>query len=193
MKRAIIFGGAFNPPSRGHVWIVGECAKIARQTGAEIWILPSGERHDKRIGISKDMRIKLSQAMIDDADTRGVTVRIVTTELDRDVLVETIDTVRQFEQQYADYQLSWVFGADAYLSMSTWRGGAWLLDHLDLLVVTRNDYRVQPRLRLRVIEGMHRDVSSTQIRQAHKEHRRLTSMVTPQVGRLLEMSNIRYT
>ena len=193
MKRAIIFGGAFNPPSKGHVWIVSECAKLARQTGAEVWIMPSGERRDKHIGVSKNLRLELCQAMVEDADTEGVFVRILTSELDREELVETIDTVMEFERRYPDYELSWVFGADSFLSMSTWRGGEWMCAHLDFILVTRNGYPVESRQRVRIIEGVHGDVSSTQIRQAHSRRRSFSQYVTPQVRQLLETADIRYT
>lgn len=193
MKRAIIFGGAFNPPSRGHVWIVSECAKIAKQIGAEVWIMPSGERHDKHIGVSNDIRIKLCQAMIEDADTQSVVVRVVTSELDREAIVETIDTVTEFETRYPEYQLTWVFGADSYLSIDTWRGGTWMRGHLDFIVVTRSGYQLKPMPNVRIIEGIHGDVSSTQIREAYMQRRSFVSLVTPRVRHMLQMADIRYT
>lgn len=193
MKQAIIFGGAFNPPSRGHVWIVSRCAQIAREIGAEIWILPSGERRDKQIGVSENLRIELCRAMIRDADTRGVDVRIVTSELERETMVETIDTIHEFAHDYPDYQLHWVFGADAYDTMQTWRGGEWMLNHLDMLIVTRIGYPLRARPNVRVIEGLSDDVSSTLIRRAHASRRPVDDLVTPRVAQLLASGNIRYT
>lgn len=193
MKQAIIFGGAFNPPSRGHVWIVSRCAQIAREIGAEIWILPSGERRDKQIGVSENLRIELCRAMIRDADTRGVDVRIVTSELERETMVETIDTIHEFAHDYPDYQLHWVFGADAYDTMQTWRGGEWMLNHLDMLIVTRIGYPLRARPNVRVIEGLSDDVSSTLIRRAHASRRPVDDLVTSRVAQLLASGNIRYT
>lgn len=193
MKQAIIFGGAFNPPSRGHVWIVSRCAQIAREIGAEIWILPSGERRDKQIGVSENLRIELCRAMIRDADTRGVDVRIVTSELERETMVETIDTIHEFAHDYPDYQLHWVFGADAYDTMQTWRGGEWMLNHLDMLIVTRIGYPLRARPNVRVIEGLSDDVSSTLIRRAHASRRPVDDLVTSRVAQLLAGGDIRYT
>jgi len=193
MKQAIIFGGAFNPPSRGHVWIVSRCAQIAREIGAEIWILPSGERRDKQIGVSDKLRIKLCRAMICDADTQGVKVRIVTTELAREVMVETIDTIHELAHDYPDYQLHWVFGADAYDTMSRWRGGEWMLGHLDMLIVTRIGYPLLERQNVRVIQGLNDDVSSTLIRRAHASRQSVDDLVTSRVAQLLANGNIRYT
>lgn len=193
MKQAIIFGGAFNPPSRGHVWIVSQCAQIAREMGAEMWILPSGERRDKQIGVSDNLRIELCRAMIRDADTRGVKVRIVTSELERENMVETIDTVQEFAKEYPDHQLHWVFGADAYDTMKGWRGGEWMLNHLDMLIVTRVGYALTPRRNVQVIQGLNDDVSSTLIRQAHAARQSISNLVTPYVSQLLASGNVRYT
>lgn len=193
MKQAIIFGGAFNPPSRGHVWIVSHCAQIAREIGAEVWVLPSGERRDKHIGVSEKLRIELCHAMIHDADTRGVDVHIVTSELERESMVETIDTVQEFAKKYPEYHLHWVFGADAYDTMQTWRGGEWMLDHLDMLIVTRIGYPLMTRPNVRIVEGLSDDVSSTLIRRAHASRQSVDNLVTPGVGQLLAEGNIRYT
>ena len=192
-KQAIIFGGAFNPPSRGHVWIVGQCAQIAREIGAEVWILPSGERRDKQIGMPHKLRVEMCRAMVRDADTRGVTVRIMTTELTREAAVETIDTVGQFARTYEDYRLHWVFGADAYETMPQWQGGMWMYEHLDMLVVTRPGYPVVPNAHVRVVSGLSDDVSSTLIRRTHAARMPVDELVTPHVARLLATRHIRYT
>lgn len=193
MKQAIIFGGAFNPPSRGHVWIVSQCARIARETGAELWILPSGERRDKQIGVSNSLRVKLCCAMIHDADTRGVKTRIVTTELEREYLVETIDTVTEFANSHSDYHLRWVFGADAFMTMLTWRGGAWMRENLDMIIVTRVGYVLRQHHRVQIIEGLSSDVSSTIIRRAIGSRQPVDDLVTPRVHRLLMLGNMQYT
>lgn len=193
MKQAIIFGGAFNPPSRGHVWILSECARIARELGAEIWILPSGERRDKKIGIPRELRLALCAAMVQDAKTSGVEVRILTDELDRTRAVETIDTVTEFAQRYLEYELIWVFGADSYATMQEWRAGNWLLAHLNMIVVTRAGFPVLARPNIRVIKGIHDDLSSTQIREAHIHEKAVSNFVSPRVGALLASGKIRYT
>lgn len=193
MKRAIIFGGAFNPPSRGHVWILGECARIARRTGAEVWVLPSGERRDKHIGISEELRIALCQAMVDDADMGEVRIRVITDELERDKPVETIDTVKKFARDYPNYRFTWVFGADSYVGMPAWRGGTWLIDTLDMIVVTRAGYTIIPRRNVTIIEGIHDDISSTQIRQIQLRGESVEALVTPHVNALLTSGKVRYT
>lgn len=193
MKQAIIFGGAFNPPSRGHVWILGECARIARETGAELWIMPSGERRDKRIGQTRQTRIELCKAMIADAKTDSVETRVITKELDRKFMVETADTVKDLQITYPNYHFRWVFGADSYATMHEWRGGLWLLDELDMIIVTRNGMPIEPRPNVKVLHGIDDDVSSTQIRQTHARGNDLGTLVTPSVKQVLVAHEIRYT
>ena len=194
MKSVIIFGGAFNPPSRGHVWILSECSRIAREIDAEVWVLPSGERYDKQIGVSNVLRLELCRAMVRDADTaEGVVVKMVHSELERAMMVETIDTVKELEKRYSDRHFIWVFGADSYASMDRWRGGQWLVSHLDMIIVTRAGFIIEPRDNVRVIAGVHDDISSTQIRDAHGRHRDIGALVTPKVAELLGSGKIRYT
>lgn len=193
MKQVIIFGGAFNPPSRGHVWILGRCAQIARASGAEIWIIPSGERRDKYIGVSRQTRVELCEAMQADAQIEPGLARIITTELDRAKLVETIDTVRELTRQYPDYHFRWVFGADSYATMRQWRGGDWLAEHLDMLIVTRNGLPIETRQNVEILHGINDDISSTQIRTVYAKGDDAGSMVTPRVKDLLMAREIRYT
>lgn len=193
MKQAIIFGGAFNPPSRGHVWILSECVQLARQIGAEVWILPSGERSDKHIEVDRELRLELCRAMIRDAHIGTVRVRVIEDELDREIMVETIDTVHQFVRRYPEYHLRWVFGADSYTTMHNWHGGDWLVKHLDMIVVTRAGYDVTPRNNVTVLQGVHENISSTQIRIATGNNTLDSTLVTPHVANLLTSGKIRYT
>ena len=184
--RVILYGGAFNPPTLAHVAILEACIKQARQWKAEVWLMPSGERRDKTIGVSRERRLEYIAAMTADARRRGVRVSIITTELDRTEPVETYDTVKELEQNYPDRSFTWVFGADSTETMGEWKQGRWLLERLDKLVIEREGSTVNPQARrttlLPVVTPV---VSSTEVRRRLAVGAPVRELVSPSVAELL--------
>ena len=141
-KNTIIFGGSFNPPTIAHERILQSCVDYSQNLNADIWIMPSGNRTDKQISTPRDVRIKYLDAMIKSVNSSNVT--IVTTELDREIYVETYDTLQRLLIDYPDRTFLWVYGADSIETMAVWKNGQWLLDNLEILVVRRNGSVIHP-------------------------------------------------
>lgn len=141
-KSTIIFGGSFNPPTIAHERILQACVDYAQNINADIWIMPSGNRTDKQISTSRAFRIKYLMAMI--KSVGGTDISIITTELDREIYVETYDTLQRLQVDYPDRDFLWVYGADSIETMAVWKEGHWLLDNLDILVVRRNGSTIHP-------------------------------------------------
>ncbi len=183
----IIYGGAFNPPTLAHVAILKACFEYADDTQADVWVMPSGDRQDKTISAPRERRLAFVNALITDA-TRyvGDTAEVNTTELDRPVAVETIDTVRELQQAYPNRNFTFVFGADSTETMHEWKGGDELLETLPMLVVEREGSHINAMarhaLRLNVSTP---DVSSTQVRRCIETHQSVASLVSPSVAQLI--------
>ena len=133
----IIYGGAFNPPTRAHQAILQACVDRAEHTGADVWLLPSGSRTDKTIEVTREDRLRMLDALIGDVLTRVVAVHVDTSELDRTSRTETYETVTQMSLLHADRRFIWVFGSDSVETMHEWQRGEWLLDNLPMLIVER--------------------------------------------------------
>ena len=182
----ILYGGAFNPPTLAHMAILQACIDYARPRGAEVWLMPSGDRSDKSINASRSQRMAYLAAMLADVDSSGVATHILTTELDRSVQVETYDTVRELEALYPERHMTWVFGADSTETMGEWGHGQWLLDNLDMLVVDRQGYEINPRARRAIKLGVKTMVvSSTEVRQRLHDGRPVDDLVSRGVAQLL--------
>lgn len=54
VKKVALYGGAFDPPHKGHISIIENLASMAFIN--EIWLLPSGDRSDKKLLLNKDER-----------------------------------------------------------------------------------------------------------------------------------------
>lgn len=186
-KETIIYGGAFNPPTRAHQTILQVCADRAGQSDADVWLLPSGERRDKCIDANRERRLQLCAALCLDIVTTGETLlRVEEQELDRIKPTETIDTVRQLGEAYPDRQFTWVFGSDSLQTMPQWEDGAWMLENLSMAIVERPGYpALQLGRRAVRLNVDPLDVSSTQVRQRLAECRPIEDLVSRSVAELL--------
>lgn len=165
-KETVIYGGAFNPPTRAHQAILQGCIDYAESRGADVWLLPSASRHDKTIIETYERRLEYCEALASDVAQRTVKVSILTTELDRAQPTETYDTVQEMAAGYPGRRFVWVFGADSVATMRQWNHGDWLYENLDLLVVERPGFEVAelgPRAVRLAVETA--ELSSTELRR----------------------------
>jgi len=182
----VIYGGAFNPPTRAHVAILQACFEYAASRNAEVWIMPSGNRRDKHIPVSRERRLEYIDALVRDAArTERDTAKVITTELDRVVSVETADTVAELSRRYPDRSFTFVFGADSTATMAEWKDGELLLATLSMLVIEREGSCINPLAKyatpLRVTTS---SVSSTQVRALLASGGSIDELVTPSVAQL---------
>lgn len=182
MKQAIVYGGAFNPPTTAHQEIVQQCILLAKEMTAEVWLMPSGDRLDKTIGLPTEKRLQLIDALCRSIDYRGVTLRIEQSEIKSNAHTQTFTTVEHLQSQNPEYNLKWVFGSDSIGTMKQWRNGLWLHDTLDMIVVERSGVALQtipPKATIMKYDGPM--VSSTMVREHIKKGTSYANLVPPQV------------
>lgn len=188
-REAIIYGGAFNPPTLAHELVAQSCVDYARERQAEFWVLPSGNRIDKSIAVDRETRLAYIGAMVMGLNAVGVKVEVPTLELDRRVPVETFDTVTELAARHPDYDMTWVFGADSTETMGSWKEGQWLLDHLPKLIIERPGSVVNPLARQATLLTVRTpDVSSTEVRQRLAGQESVNDLVPATVAKLLQYS-----
>ena len=190
-RQTILYGGAFNPPTVAHAAIVKELAAIARMEDADLWLMPSGERRDKTILAERAIRTAYVQALLDSGETDGVGTRIETYELERTLATETFMTNRYLEERHPDRRFTWVFGSDSVNTMRQWRRGAWLLDHMDMIVVERPGYILtETPARHRVLQLGEMAVSSSEVRRLIDEGGEIDSLVPEAVIGVLRQTGL---
>jgi len=191
IKKTIIFGGAFNPPTVAHEAILKACVEYAQKLDAEVWIVPSGNRHDKQIPVEREVRLKYLDAMIQDikVEYAGTPIEIITTELDRPIAIETFDTFQRLTAEHPNRSYIWVYGADSIETMSDWGNGQWLLDNLEMLIFERQGSIVHPRAKkVSMLDVKIPVISSTAVRQRLSAGKSIDGMVGERVGHLLNKS-----
>jgi nicotinate-nucleotide adenylyltransferase len=187
-KQTIIYGGAFNPPTKAHQAILQACIDRAELTGADVWVMPCGNRVHKTIDVPYDTRIKYVNALVNDVAWRSVDVRIETTELNsNDVNVETYDTAVSMNKQYPDRHFVWVFGTDSVATIEQWKEGEWLKQHLPMLVVQRpNSPEVTLGQNAEWLATELSTISSTEVRLLLDSQESVEHLVTPSVLEYLQ-------
>lgn len=182
----IVYGGAFNPPTLAHEAILQACVEYARPRGAEVWLLPSGDRLDKVIPSPRETRMAYLATMMADVQLDGVRMDILTTELDRTMSVETYDTAVELAEQYPDREMTWVFGADSTQTMASWKQGEWLLKNLHKLVIERPGSEINPEAQYATpLQVVTPEVSSTEVRRRLAIGEPISGLVSPSVEELL--------
>jgi len=183
-RETIIYGGAFHPPTIAHERILQATVDYAVNNDADVWILPSGNRVDKAISATRERRLALVAAMILDIDARNVQIDIPTLELDREISVETYDTVQELKALHPNRMFRFVFGADSTQTMASWSNGEVLLRELPMLVVERANYAVNPFAELAVSLSVEipPNISSTLVRERMENGQSFDDLVGPRVA-----------
>lgn len=186
MKQAIIYGGAFNPPTVAHQAILQSAIDVAKERNAEVWLLPSGDRVDKTIDSPLDKRLMLLEAFIKSVQTYDVPVRIEHHELRLAPPTHTINTYNALEVLYPEYEQVWVFGSDSIQTMLEWGEGERLYNELNMLITERPGFelaQLPPKASLLQFDSI--VVSSTQVREMLDRNEEVGHLVPPLIGELL--------
>lgn len=186
MKKTIIYGGAFNPPTNAHRAILEACILHGAKYNAEVWVMPSGNRSDKTIPTTTKQRLKLIGAFIDSAGVGRDVVRVENYELLSSVQTQTFQTYAALQKMYPDVQQVWVFGSDSILTMKQWEGGETLFNELDMLVIKRTGSEITDMPpKAQYLDVYTQEVSSTLVREHITNQLDFSHLVPPEVHKLL--------
>ena len=111
-----------------------------------------------------------------------------TREIERSGPTYTIDTVREYQQEFPAEDFLLLLGSDAFNGIPTWRDYEELLQSIDLVVAIRPGEQLSdvPGAHLRVIESEMFDISSTEIRRAAKSGADLAKFVPEVIANEVE-------
>lgn len=184
-KKAVLFGGSFNPPHRGHAAF----AAAAARHGDELWVLPSGDRRDKAPGLV-DARLAMAHAFARDlAAATGVPVRVETVELELAPPTWTYRTLKELEARYPDYRFAFAATSEILPHVREgWENGAELWDEAEFVLALRPGHPAPedapPACAWMTIESPI-DVSSTEIRARLARGEDVAELLTPEVAALV--------
>ena len=131
--RIVIFGGAFNPPTRAHLDIATEA--LYYLDAEKVLFVPVSDLYKK-----DDVEISYHRVnMLNLAIGNFRRLEIDFTEVDSVKLTYTYETVEKIKSQYQDKELFLLIGADNLEDFKNWKNQRSIMENCSLLVVNRNN------------------------------------------------------
>lgn len=185
MKKIVVLGGSFNPPTKAHIELLNSAVE---QLGAEFGIfVPSSNnyvsrkisKHDRNsIVFSEQTRFE----MLNEICSQNDKLIVDTCEYGDDGRGHTYDTLCKIQEKYPTYKIMFVVGADKLTIIPRWRNSEQLLNKFEFAVIKRNDVDMERIIKDNPILSKHKeafyevdisdsiaDISSTTARRAIKE------------------------
>ncbi len=182
-----IFGGAFDPPHLGHQQIIE--GVLNYRSGEswladELWLVPTGTHDFGKKMTSPQHRLKMLELIIaalpQDFQPRA---KINSSELEREGVNQTYDTLVELAEQYPQHQFSWVMGSDNLAKFYLWENYDNLMAQFKVYIYPRAGVELKPWYEsMTVLEKVKEmAVSSTQVKENLKVKKSITSLVLPTI------------
>lgn len=126
LRNIAIYGGAFDPPHIGHLQLISNLLSL--KTIDEVWLMPCGDRSDKKLLLTKDQRFRLMARLFSSNQHKKVVISSEEIEMSLKIgkMVQTYDLLKELKDKYKDAKFHYVVGADILHTIHTW-GNAELL------------------------------------------------------------------
>ncbi len=130
-----VFGGCFNPPHRGHI-AIGKYL-LDRGYVDKVIYVPTGNLYNKQGLVSDWDRYEMVRLALNDDD------RMMVSDYEFGKLTYTYQTLDYFSGLYPNDEVFFICGSDNLEELKTWRNYREILNKYKLLVIGRNDRKVE--------------------------------------------------
>ncbi|MEK9186609.1 MAG: nicotinate (nicotinamide) nucleotide adenylyltransferase [Patescibacteria group bacterium] len=167
-KKIVVFGGSFNPPHIGHAVAIENLLRLFLCD--ELWVMPSSDRRDKKIGVSGKDRLAMLDIMISEFFPEVHIIKTSDLEINRPGFTATYDTLKELERFYPNDEFYFFIGTDAVGEVKEkWVKGDILHEKTKFVVINRPGAPLPENLPKNVIllqtETSGFNISSTFIRK----------------------------
>lgn len=172
-RRVALFGGSFDPPHRGHLSIARAAADAFHLDA--VLFAPSGRQPLKHWLAAASFADRLTMVRLAcEADARFVASEIDAPHIDGspNYTLEALETMRR---EMPEAELFAIAGADSFLTLRQWHEPDRLLELAEWIVVSRPgssldgleelNLSARQRARVHLLETVHEDISSTELRR----------------------------
>ena len=184
-----VFGGAFDPPHRGHVALAQ--AAVAQLGLAQLRVVPTGQPSHKRRTLT-DAQHRLAMCELAFADVPQA--RVDAQEIERSGPSFTVDTLEALQREQPGAQLCLLIGQDRAQTLQHWhRAGD--LARLAIIYVAARPESVGPnaaidpiQIQKFALQWLHMPAmaqSATDIRHRVAHHKSIETLVTEPVARYI--------
>lgn len=189
-----ILGGTFDPVHIGHVSL--GTAAISEANLEKLIVVPAyiqPFKQGKRV-TDDEHRVAMTRLAFENIPKSEIS----TLEIDRMRISYTFDTLSELKEQYADKELFFITGADAFMQIDSWYKGVELLENFSFIVSSRPGY-MEDELNEKIksyqalygtqilkLAAQMPDISSTDIREAYRKGESILSLVPEAVERYIK-------
>ncbi len=194
-----IFGGSFNPPHRGHLQL---CTYAKQQMNLDrVILVPTGDnplKLEAKNTPTRTDRLNMTKALVENMDG----FEVDSTEIDKEGVSYTVDTLRSFRKKYRD-DFYFIIGSDILFMLDKWKKFDELARLTYFLCVKRRDVDNKEILKeaeylntkysagiilleTYAVEG----ISSTKVRKEVLDGKNFEEYVTPKVYQYIKQHNL---
>lgn len=136
--RVAFFGGTFNPIHIGHLI---SAIEIKDYFFIDKFIfIPTGVPPHKKI-YTPSARDRFDMVSLSISGLGNFEVSDI--EINSKEISYTVDTIDLLKEQYKNDELFYCIGADAFLTIDTWKGYKYLLEKITFIIITRPKYSIE--------------------------------------------------
>ncbi|MBR5154914.1 MAG: nicotinate-nucleotide adenylyltransferase [Clostridia bacterium] len=198
MQRLGIFGGTFNPPHKGHIYIAKQAISLAELD--EILFIPCGNPPHKMVegNVEASKRFEMTRLAIKNIPK----FEISDIELKANQKSYTAKTLEKLKEMYPDKTLCFVVGGDSLRDLESWYHPEIVFALAEIIAVSRKDvdraeaqtradyYRQKYNANVRLIEVDPMDISSSEIRDRIKKGQDVSGLIDEQVFDFIKKNGI---
>lgn len=203
MQRLGIFGGTFNPPHRGHLYIASQAMEKAKLD--RVIFIPCGNPPHKAVDGDIDAlhRLEMTRLAVEGESKFTVSdVEVCETKADALKKSYTSDTLERLARNYPDDRLCFVVGADSLRDMEKWHCPEVIFKLAEIVAVSRGGideetvaektdfYRRKYNASITVVKVLPVELSSSDIRKKIRLGECLSDVVPDAVLDYIEKNRI---
>ena len=187
-----IYGGTFDPPHNGHI---SACKTFLDNVELDIlYVIPvyTPPHKMQKSDTAPLSRLEMSKIAFSSLSSK---VFVSDIEIKREGKSYTADTIRFFKENYMDAEIFFLCGTDMILTMDFWYKPDYIFENATIVYVRReNDEEITEEIakKCAIYEEKFNakiiylkmdtiEISSTDIRSAINDEKRLKSLVSPQI------------
>eukprot|EP01069_Polyplicarium_translucidae_P002574 Polyplicarium_translucidae@DN2069_c0_g1_i2.p1 len=135
MTTVAVFGGSFDPPTLGHLFVVNEL--LAAGACDEVWLVPCGARPDKVLIASGLDRLTMLEIAVEDYFASDHRTTVTPIEIHNGSAIPTLELMRRLQRERPEVDFRFVVGSDLVDQLKDWTNGHALLEEVHFLVIPR--------------------------------------------------------
>ncbi len=193
-SKMLIFGGTFDPIHTGHLLIA---SRIMEKYGfGKVYFLPSGTPpHKAQTYSSKEDRLTLLKLAIQD----NPSFEVLDVEITKETPSYTIETIELLEKRFNYPKITFIMGADMFMTIESWRRVDDLLSKIDIIVASRAEPKMKELkkklkkkydMKIKFFSEIETNISSTYIREKIKMYESVKYLVPNVVENYILRNNL---